>query len=91
MQQGYDQPVLGRQLGDEFGHQFLGKIEIVISRSVNLGGGELLDSGGDFFVEIAEPPFRTNLSAFSALRQVLTAIREIQCSSGMRPVYWLSL
>ena len=61
MKQGYDQPVLGRKLGHEFDHQFPGEIEVVIRRSVHLGGGELLDSGGDFFAEIAEPPFRTNL------------------------------
>src|SRR5437588_12421284 len=61
MKQGYDQPVLWRQLGDKFGHQFFGKIEIVSGRSIHLRGSELLDSGGDFFAEIAEPPFRTNL------------------------------
>src|SRR6266478_2807796 len=61
MKQGYDQPVLWRQLGDKFGHQFFGKMEIVIGGSVHLGGSELLDSGGYFFAEIAEPPFRANL------------------------------
>jgi len=38
-----------------------GQIAIVIGRSINLSGGELLDSGGDFFAEISEPPFRANL------------------------------